>query len=78
MGVSNKINAMLSLAGKQKSDLMTLLGMSSRQSLSNKFTNERWSATDLIDVAEFCGCKVAFILPDGTQLTLDKEEAPDV
>ncbi len=77
MGVSNKINAMLNLTGKRKSDLMELLGMSSRQSLSNKFSNERWSANDLIDIAEVCGCKVAFILPDGTQLVLDKKNAPD-
>ena len=78
MGVSNKINAILNLSGKKKSDLLELLGMSSRQSLSNKFTNERWSANDLIVIAEACGCKIAFILPDGTQIVLDKQKAPDV
>ena len=72
MSISSKVNALLSLSDKQKSDLIELLGMSSRQSLSNKFSNERWSGSDLIDVAEYCGCKIAFILPDGTQLTLDK------
>ena len=77
MGISNKINAILNLTGRKKSDLLGLLGMSSRQSLSNKFTNERWSAKDLIDVADYCGCRVAFIMPDGTQITLDKENAPD-
>ncbi len=75
MSTSKKIRALLKLTGKKQSDLMEILGMSSKQSLSNKFTNERWSASDLVAVAEFCGCKVAFILPDGTRLNLDTENS---
>lgn len=73
MSVTKKIKALLALTGKKQTDLMDGLGMSSKQSLSNKFTNERWSAEDLVKVAEECGCKVAFVLPDGQQIVLDRE-----
>ena len=73
MSVTKKIKALLALTGKKQTDLMDSLGMSSKQSLSNKFANERWSAEDLVKVAEECGCKIAFILPDGQQIPIDKE-----
>lgn len=75
MSASKEIKALLSLSGKKQADLMPLLSMGSKQSLSNKFTNERWSASDLVAIAEFCGCKVAFVLPDGQHLYIDPEEA---
>ncbi|MBQ1471468.1 MAG: hypothetical protein IIZ34_03835 [Eubacterium sp.] len=71
MGVSASIKALLSLREKKQSDLMEPLNMSSRQSLSNKFSGERWFASDLIKVAEVCGCRVAFILPDGQQINIE-------
>lgn len=73
MSVTKKIKALLALTGKKQTDLMDSLGMSSKQSLSNKFANERWSAEDLVKVAEECGCKIAFILPDGQQIPIDVE-----
>jgi hypothetical protein len=77
MSISSKISALLSLAGKRKSDLMEPLRMGSRQSLSNKFTNERWSAEDLVTVAAFCGCKLAFILPNGQKIILDADASTE-
>ena len=74
MAVSKKVKALLMERDKKQSDLMDVLEMSSKQSLSNKFTNERWSAEDLIKIAEFCGCKLAFILPNGERITLDTAE----
>ena len=71
MGVSKQIKALLSLSGKKQSDLMQILGLSSRQSLSNKFTNERWSASDLVVVAEECGCKLAFVMENGQQIIIE-------
>ena len=71
MGITANIKALLSLREKKQSDLLEPLSMSSRQSLSNKFTNERWSAQDLITVASLCGCKLAFILPNGQQIIID-------
>ncbi len=81
MSASSSIKALLALSGVKKSDLLSPLNMSSRQSMSNKFTNERWSAQDLIAVAGVCGCKLAFILPNGQQIVIEdeapkKEEAP--
>lgn len=70
MTTSKAIKALLAINGKKQSDLMELLQMSSKQSLSNKFTNERWSADDLAKIAESCGCKLAFILPDGQQIII--------
>lgn len=68
MSISNTIKSLLSLRGLRQSDLMAALDMSSKQSLSNKFTNERWSAGDLVKVAEACGCELAFITPDGQKI----------
>lgn len=70
MGVSNQIKALLSLSGKKQSDLIQTLGISSRQSLSNKFTNERWSAGDLVAVAKECDCKLAFVMENGQQIVI--------
>lgn len=74
MSVSKKVKALLMEREKKQSDLMDVLEMSSKQSLSNKFSNERWSAEDLIKIAEFCDCKLAFILPNGERITLDTAE----
>lgn len=76
MSVTAKVKALLSICGKRQNDLMDVLTMSSKQSLSNKFTNERWSADDLAKVAALCGCKLAFVLPDGQHLFIDTEKAP--
>ena len=73
MGVSANIKALLALSGLKQSDLLQPLSMSSRQSLSNKFTNERWSAQDLVDISRLCGCKLAFIMPNGQQIIVENE-----
>lgn len=80
--ISSKIKMLLGFAGRKQIDLMEPLGMASKQSLNNKVAQDRWSAQDLATVAEFLGCKVGFILPDGSYIYLDapakesKEEAP--
>lgn len=73
MSISANIKALLALSGLKQSDLMQPLSMSSRQSLSNKFTNERWSAQDLVDISYLCGCKLAFIMPNGQQIIVENE-----
>lgn len=70
MSISKRIKALLLETDKKQSDLMEVLDMSSKQSLSNKFSNERWSATDLLKIADYCGCKLAFILPNGEQIII--------
>lgn len=74
MAASKKIKSLLAETDKKQSDLLEVLGMSSRQSLSNKFTNERWSADDLAKIADFCGCKLAFILPNGERIIIDGKD----
>jgi len=73
MSISRKVKAVLSLCGKKQSDLMELLEMSSKQSLSNKFSNERWSADDLVKIADLCGCKLAFVLPNGERVVFESD-----
>ena len=73
MSISAKVKALISMLEKKQIDLIPVLGMSSKQSLSNKFSNGRWSADDLARVAEFCGCKLAFVLPDGQQIVIEPE-----
>ena len=73
MSISANIKALLALSGLKQSDLLQQLNMSSRQSLSNKFTNERWSAQDLVDISRLCGCKLAFIMPNGQQIIVENE-----
>lgn len=74
MAISKKVKALLAEVDKKQSDLLDVLDIKSKQSLSNKFSNERWSADDLVKVAEFCGCKLAFVLPNGERIVLDSEE----
>ncbi len=74
MAISKKIKSLLMETDKKQSDLMGVLGMGSKQSLSNKFTHERWSADDLVKIAEFCGCKLAFVMPNGERIVLDSSD----
>lgn len=74
MAASKKIKALLAQTDKKQADLLEVLDISSKQSLSNKFTNERWSADDLVKIAEFCGCKLAFVLPNGERIVIDADE----
>lgn len=71
MAISKKIKSLLMETDKKQSDLMDVLNMGSKQSLSNKFTHERWSADDLVMIAEFCGCKLAFVMPNGERIVLN-------
>lgn len=75
---TSKIKMLLSYYGRKQIDLIDCLGMSCKQSLGNKMKRDSWSARDLATVAEFLGCKIAFILPDGTTIPLDvPEKAPE-
>lgn len=73
MAVSKKIKALLVEADKKQSDLLEVLDITSKQSLSNKFTHERWSADDLIKIADYCDCKLAFMLPNGERIVINPD-----
>ena len=70
---SDTIKAILSLCGKTRTSLAEAMNMTP-QSMYNKMVRDSWSCKDLQAVAEFTGCKLAFILPDGQQLVLDSTE----
>ena len=74
MQISKKIKALLMECEKKQADIMDVLDMSSKQSLSNKFVNERWSAEDLAKIADFCNCKLAFILSNGERIVINTGE----
>lgn len=80
--VSDKIRALLALAGKKNIDLAALYDVS-KQSMNNKLAKNRFSADDLIRIADFTGCRVGFFFPDGQSIFLDpedirqKEKGPD-
>lgn len=77
MSVSDKVKGLLALSGKRQIELADYFGMT-KQTMSNKMARDSWSAKDLVKVAEFVGCKVGFLLPDGQhiflELSLDSEE----
>ena len=73
MSVSDKVKGLLALSGKKQVELAETFGMS-KQTMGNKMTRNSWSARDLAKVAEFCGCKLAFIMPDGQTIYIDSED----
>lgn len=74
MKISDSIRALLKMRGLRQIDLVEPLGMKSAASLNNKFSNNRWDASDLVKVAETAGCRVGFILPDGEHLILGQKD----
>lgn len=72
MSVSDKVKGLLALSGKKQIDLAGNFDMS-KQTMSNKFARNSWFASDLVKAAEFCGCKLAFVMPDGQLLYIDED-----
>lgn len=72
--VTDKVKALLALAGKKNVELARAYGVTP-QSMNNKMTLNRYTADDLIKIAEFTGCRVGFLLPDGQHIFLDPEDA---
>lgn len=71
--VTDKIKALLALAGKKNMDLAEIFGMT-RQSMTNKMSGNRYSADDLIRIASFTNCRVCFLLEDGQHIFLDEDD----
>ena len=64
ISISNSVKALLSITDKKQSDLMPVLNMGSKQSMSNKISFDRWTGDDLAKVADFCNAQLAFIVDD--------------
>jgi transcriptional regulator with XRE-family HTH domain len=68
MAITDKVKALLKLQGKNNKGLAEYLGISV-QALSNKFYRDSYSGEDLIKIADFLDCEIAFIAGD-TKLPL--------
>ncbi len=74
MTTSSRVKALLELTETDQNIFAAAFGMSTPQAMSNKLRRNSWSAKDLARAATICGAKLAFILPDGSQLILAPEE----
>ena len=74
MSISNKIKALMKMCGKKNKELGDYLGLSSAQALTNKFNRGSFSAEDLIRIAEFTGCELAFIVSRSQRITLEASD----
>jgi transcriptional regulator with XRE-family HTH domain len=72
MAISDKVKALLKLQGKNNKGLAEYLGISD-QALSNKFYRDSYSGEDLISIAEFLKCELAFITGE-TKINLTVED----
>lgn len=73
MAVSSKIKALLNITGKDHAGLAAYLGIS-KQALSNKLYRDSFSAEDLIKVAAFLECELAFVVNGGQKITLTQND----
>lgn len=70
MNVSDAVSYALKKSGKKQADLISILNVSSPQAANKKVREGRWSAEDLIAVAEYTGSKLLMKMPDGEQFEL--------
>lgn len=70
MAVTDKLKALLSIKGKKNIELATYLGISP-QSMQNKLARGSFSAEDLIKIADFLDCTLAFNVNDNQKIILD-------
>ena len=75
MNTSACVKAIIANVGIKQGDLAGVLGLSSVQAVSNKFRLNRWSAEDLIKIAQLTGCELCFCLPSGERITLSGSPA---
>ena len=75
MAISDKVKALLKLQGKNNKGLAEYLGISD-QALSNKFYRDSYSGEDLIKIATFLECELAFIT-GSTKIALSEDDIKD-
>ena len=74
MTTSSRVKALLELTETDQNTFAAAFGMTTPQARSNKLSRDRWSARDLAKAAALCGAKLAFVLPDGSQLIIAPDE----
>ena len=73
MSIAGKVKGLLASNGKGHAGLAFALGIST-QALSNKFYRDSFTTDDLIVVAEYTGCTLAFLSDDGSKIVIDKSD----
>ncbi len=76
MAISSKIKALLNLKNQEQVKLAHHLGIS-KQALSNKFYRDSFSAEDLIKIADFLCCDLAFNVDEKLHIVLDCADIED-
>ena len=77
ISVSYKVRALLKLKGKTHAELAQSMGVTT-QSISNKFYRDSFSADDLIKIADFISCSLAFIVDSAQKIILDTSDIKSV
>lgn len=67
--VSDKIKALLNMKGKKYKELAQLFGIS-EQAMRNKFARGSFSADELIQIADFVNCQLAFNIDNEQKVIL--------
>lgn len=73
MSTSSKLKALLNIKGAKIQDLAECLEMNV-QSVRTKFYRNSFSGDDLIKIASFLDCDLAFIVDDSQKISLDKTD----
>lgn len=73
MAVTDKIKALLSIKGKKNIELANYLNISA-QSMQNKLSRGSFSAEDLIKIADFLDCTLAFNIDENQKIILDTSD----
>jgi len=76
MAVADKIKALLNIKSKKIYELAEYFEMSP-QVMRNKLNKDSFSSNDLIKVAEFLDCNLAFIINDTQKIYLEKTDLKD-
>lgn len=71
--VSDKIKALVNIKGKKTKDLAHLFGIS-EQAMRNKYARGSFSSGDLIKIADFLGCQLAFNIDAEQKIILTMED----
>lgn len=73
MAMSDKVKALMKLKGKDNASLAEYLSMS-KQALSNKFYRDSFSGADLIKIADFLECNLAFVIDNSQKINFEMSD----
>lgn len=71
--VSDKIKALLNMKGKKYKELAQLFNIS-EQAMRNKFARGSFSADELIQIADFLDCQLAFNIDDEQKIIFTTDD----